>query len=271
MPQSGGAITESGRLRTSLFDHKDDFIHRIAPVGVAAIYFGSFTLARADLPLSRQALFKLSFLYRHFLQPAGLRMTVHRHTAVLSGTVATRALLLMADILAREIEGIDLVVDETQRPAGAPEMTAATQAAESVQFLFATDQTLRAGIHISHQDNRLTLQGEVTSASQKLWAEQVAHAVTTEVTSHVRVSEAVTYSQAQPEPPAVDDESLQALIHFRLRLMRETEHVPVRIKAIHGQVTLHGKVRTDLLRQRIENVARATLGLRDLRSSLTVG
>ena len=70
--------------------------------------------------------------------------------------------------------------------------------------------------------------------------------------------------------PDVDDESLQALILFRLRLVRETEHVPVRVKANRGVVTILGKVRTEALRQRVENIARSTLGLRELRSSLAI-
>ena len=68
----------------------------------------------------------------------------------------------------------------------------------------------------------------------------------------------------------VDDESLQALVLFRLRLIRETEHLPLKVKANRGVLTLQGKVRTEALRQRVENVARATVGLRELRSSLTI-
>src|ERR1017187_9287027 len=97
--ESATSVGESTPARHSLFDAKDDFIERIAPVGVAAIYFGSFSLSPQDAPLSRQALFKLSFLYRHFLQPGGLRVVVNRQTAILSGTVTNRALVTMADIL----------------------------------------------------------------------------------------------------------------------------------------------------------------------------
>ena len=46
---------------------------------------------------------------------------------------------------------------------------------------------------------------------------------------------------------------LQALVLFRLRLVRETEHLPVRVKANRGIVALQGKVRTEALRQRVEN------------------
>ena len=68
----------------------------------------------------------------------------------------------------------------------------------------------------------------------------------------------------------LDDESLEALVLFRLRLVRETEHLPVRVKANRGVVTLQGKVRTEALRQRVENLTRSTLGLRELRSSLSI-
>ena len=42
------------------------------------------------------------------------------------------------------------------------------------------------------------------------------------------------------------------------------------VKATRGVVTLQGKVRTEALRQRAENIARSTLGLRELRSTLSI-
>jgi hypothetical protein len=275
--ESTTSIGETGPLRHSLFDTKDDFIERIAPVGVAAIYFGSFSLSPQDAPLSRQALFKLSFLYRHFLQPGGLRIVVNRQTAVLSGTVASRALVTMADILALQIEGIRHVQDETKTPAenAAPSPTPAQREKEAirewVQFLFATDQTLRSGVQVISSEGYLLLQGEVSSIAQKNWAEQLAESAGAEIQSQLKVSDATTFSPAHSaEPPLLDDESQQALVLFRLRLVRETEHLPVRVKANRGIVILQGKVRTEALRQRVENIARSTLGLRELRSSLSI-
>jgi osmotically-inducible protein OsmY len=256
-------------VRHSLYDTKDVFIERIAPLGVAAIYFGSFSLSPQDAPLSRQALFKLSFLHRHFLQPGGLRIVVDRQAAILSGKVTSRALVTMADILALQIEGIRQVKDETQTP---PEEASHTEAIrESVQFLFATDQTLRSGVQVSLSEGYLTLQGEVSSVAQKNWAEQLTEAAGGEVQSRLKVSDATTHPAAiSTEPPLLDDESQQALVLFRLRLVRETEHVPVRVKANRGVVTIQGKVRTEALRQRVENIARSTLGLRELRSTLSI-
>ena len=68
----------------------------------------------------------------------------------------------------------------------------------------------------------------------------------------------------------IDDESQEALVLFRLRLVRETEHVPVRVKANRGVVAVQGKVRAEALRQRVENIARSTLGLKELRSTLAI-
>jgi osmotically-inducible protein OsmY len=266
--ETGSSLTETKSLRTSLYDAKDAFIERIAPVGVAAFYFGSFTLAPKDVPLSRQALFKLAFVNRHFLQSGGLKITVNRNIAILSGTITSRGLGLLGEILAQQIEGIQQVQNETQMPAADGAVSAHS---EAIQFLFATDQTLRSGVRISPVDGHLVLQGEVSSGAQKNWAEQLAHAVSTDIQSRLAVSEATTFPATTPaEPPQVDDESLQALILFRLRLVRETEHVPVRVKAVRGVVTMTGKVRTEALRQRVENIARSTLGLRELRSSLAI-
>jgi len=91
------------------------------------------------------------------------------------------------------------------------------------------------------------------------------------VQSHLLVSAGTTFTPPPvTEPLAVDDESLQALILFRLRLVRETEHVPLRVKANRGVVTIQGKVRAEALRQRVENIARSTMGLRELRSSIAI-
>jgi len=274
--ESTTSVGETIPVRHSLFDTKDDFIERIAPVGVAAFYFGSFTLSPQDAPLSRQALFKLSFLHRHFLQPGGLRIVVNRHTAVLSGTVSSRALATMAGILALQIEGIEHVHDETKiKPDAAPHALTPSQreieaGRESVQFLFATDQTLRSGVQVSLSEGYLTLQGEVSSAAQKNWAEQLAESAGGDVQSRLKVSDATTFPAAHAEPPSIDDESQEALVLFRLRLVRETEHLPVRVKANRGIVSIQGKVRTEALRQRVENIARSTLGLRELRSTLAI-
>jgi len=267
--ETGSSLTETRSVRTSLYDAKDNFIERIAPVGVAAFYFGSFTLSPKDVPLSRQALFKLSFVNRSFLAAGGLKITVNRNTAVLSGTVTNRTIVLLGEILAQQIEGIQQVQNETELPHLTDGALIAAET-EAAQFLFATDQTLRSGVRVGSLDGHAALQGEVSSAAQKNWAEQLAHAVSPEIQSRLQVSESTSFSAAASEPPQIDDESLQALILFRLRLVRETEHVPVRVKATRGVVAISGKVRSEALRQRVENIARSTLGLRELRSSLSI-
>src|SRR5580658_2646368 len=116
--ESGASVGDPA-MRTSLFDCKEDFIERVSPISMAAIYFGDFS-APQDAALSRQALFKLSFLHRHFLQPAGLRISVQRQTAVFFGSVKSPHIVTLADLLARQIDGIKVVRDETDPPKPAP-------------------------------------------------------------------------------------------------------------------------------------------------------
>jgi len=81
--------------------------------------------------------------------------------------------------------------------------------------------------------------------AQKNWAEQLAEAAGGEVHSRLKVSDATTFATAAAaEPLVIDDESQEALVLFRLRLVRETEHLPVRVKANRGVVAVQGKVRT---------------------------
>jgi osmotically-inducible protein OsmY len=268
---SAGAST----VRPSLFDSRDEFIERVSPIGMAAIYFGAFSLAPQDAALSRQALFKLSFAFRYFLQPNGLKVAVQRQTAILSGTLALPSLAVLADILSRQIEGITEVSDETQPaapgdPDSAPVSAKDGEAAhEMAQLLFATDQTLRSGVKVTLEEGKLVLDGEVSSQAQKSWAESLVTGVGGELHSS---SKLVLIAAPNPavKPPDVDDESLQALILLRLRMVGETEHLPLRVKANRGVVSLQGKVRSEALRQRVENLARSTVGLRELRSALTI-
>jgi len=268
--ESSTSVSEPLHFRPSLYNSKDAFIGRVAPIGMAAMYFGSFSLAPQDAALSRQALFKLSFTNRNFLQPAGLRILVRRQTAVLSGKITGTALVTLAEILARQIDGIDQVVNETEPAAPAKSVKArdAEMIREAVALLFATDQTLRSGVQAQTHEGHVKLTGQVNTAAQKNWAEQLVQAAGGELDSELKV---VAPSVATPAKPAeVDDESLQAFVLIRLRLVRETEHLPLRVKANRGVLALQGKVRSEALRQRAENIARSTLGLRELRSTLTI-
>jgi osmotically-inducible protein OsmY len=173
----------------------------------------------------------------------------------------------MADILAHQIDGVSEVQDDTETSNGHGSPSALREAA---QLLLATDQTLRSGVHVSLEDGHLMLDGEVNSLVQRNWAEQLVASAGGEIHSRLKVVPSAVPAEGGAKPPEVDDESLQALVLFRLRLVRETEHLPVRVKANGGVVSLQGKVRTEALRQRVENLSRSTLGLRELRSSLAI-
>jgi len=261
---STGAV----RIRPSLYHTKDAFIERISPVATAVIFFGTFSLTPQDDSLSQQALFKLSFLHRHFLQHGGLQIEVKGQTAVLTGDLSSHRLVALAEFLAKQIDGINKIKDETKVQT---QLSGNEAALEAVQFLFATDQTLRTGIQVSLREGRLSLEGEVTSPAQKTWAEQLAQASGLEVSSRLS---AATFTPAPmlkvTEPPSVDDDSLEALVLFRLSLVRETEGLAVKVKANRGIVALQGKIASEALRQRVENIARSTLGIRELRSTLSI-
>jgi osmotically-inducible protein OsmY len=231
---------------------------------MAAIYFGPFSLAPQDPALSRQALLKLSFAYRHYLQPAGIRYHVQRQTATLTGTVKSPALTLCAEILAQQIEGIAQVRNETEL--SVEDQPATARGYEAVQLLLATDQTLRSQVKVTESEGKLRLTGAAGSEAQRSWAEQVARLIEPDLICDLHVGPSTT----ELKPADVDDESLQALVLFRLRLARETEHLPLKVKAHRGVLTLQGKVRSEVLRQRVEHIARATIGLRELRSTLAI-
>lgn len=260
----------TGRLRPTIYDHKDEFIERISPVATAIIFFGTFSLSPQNPSLSQQALYKLSFAYRNFLQHAGLKVAVHDETAVLSGKLTSPRLFALAEILGHQIDGIRSVKDETEASSSSIR-TEKEAALESLQLLFATDQTLRHGIQVELREGRLVLEGQASSPAQKLWAEQLAGVVAGDVESRLAASTVTPAPMLKSsEAPQVDDESLQALVLFRLRQIRETAGAAIKVKASRGAVALQGKVASEPLRQRVENIARSTLGVRELRSSLSI-
>jgi osmotically-inducible protein OsmY len=176
---------------------------------------------------------------------------------------------LLAEVLARQIEGIAEVRDLTGTLSAQPDHDDEA-AREAVQFLFATDQTLRTGLQVSAADGQIILEGAADSPAQRNWAELLAGSVGARLVSRLQTGPLAVAAPDAIRPPDVDDESLEAMILFRLRLVRETEHLPVRVKALRGVVTLQGKVRSEALRQKVENLARSTLGLKELRSSLSL-
>ena len=196
---------------------------------------------------------------------------MNRHTAILSGKLASRHLYTMGDLLAQQIPGIRQVKDETELTPEAVTTNDQAKAQDAIQFLFATDQTLRTGVRASLIDGGVRLEGEIENSAQKLWAEQLAEAAGGKVESSLAIS---TFTPAPmlklAEPPQLDDESLQALVLFRLTLVQETQNLHLKVKAARGVVALQGKVGTEALRQRAENIARSTLGVRELRSSLSI-
>jgi osmotically-inducible protein OsmY len=108
----------------------------------------------------------------------------------------------------------------------------------------------------------------VNTPAQKNWAETLVGLTGAPIES--RLSHSPIPSRVEPrKQPEVDDESLQALVVLRLKLASGTD-LPLRVKANRGVVTIQGKVRTEALRQRVENLARSTVGLRELRSSITL-
>ncbi len=203
-----------------------------------------------------------------------MRVIVQRQTALLTGIVRSRSLIILAEILAEQIEGISQIKDETEKGTVSTSKTARVRELdfmrETIQLLFATDQTLRAGVLVGVAEGGLSLEGQVGTAAQKSWAEQLTASVAGEINSKLKIGAPPAPALAESKPLDLDDESLQALILLRLRLVRETEHLPMRVKANRGVVSLQGKVRTEALRQRVENLTRSTLGLRELRSTISI-
>jgi osmotically-inducible protein OsmY len=254
----------------------DNFLLHLAPVSIGVFFFGNFHPNNEDKVQAQRALYKTSFLYRHFLQPGGLKTVIDYKTLTMTGKTTSATVSLMGQILATQIMGPVEVSDETTRQESLPGTGKAESAEDNerrarLQLMLATDERLCSeGIEISLSDGIAKVSGQVSSTENKTWAETLLRAIEPEAKFSLRVTTHKVIASTAKAPFWIDDDSLQALALTRLKLAVPLAALEFRAFSQRQGITLSGSVRNTTEKTLAESIAHNTYGLREFKSSLVV-
>lgn len=274
--------TEVGQLGSSAPDAAspyigENFLMHMAPVSIGVFFFGNFHHNTEDKVQAQRALYKTSFLYRHFLQSGGLKAVIDENSLTLTGKTTSSAVSLMAYLLGTQIMGATIkIADETTRveehgrPLKPSERNLDGETRARLQLMLATDAMLCSeGIEVTVSNGQAKITGQVSSPAHKVWAETLLHSVSS--TAKIAISVAgKAESVHAAKNPIIDDDSLQALSLTRLKLIPALAGLELRATSQRQILTLAGTVRTADEKQLAESVVKHTYGLRDFKSTLSV-
>jgi osmotically-inducible protein OsmY len=249
----------------------DNFLLHMAPVSVGAFFFGSFHPNAEDQVQAQRALYKTSFVYRHFLQPGGIKVVIDEGSLTLSGKTSSRTVSLLAVALANQVMGTIKVSDETTRTevTSRPE-TEDAEIRSRLQLILATDSLLGSdAIEVTVNNGQVNISGQVSSAANKIWAETLLKSVAPQgkLTFQVTVGKS---DEAPKAPQSMDDDSLLTLAHARLKLIESLGKSEVRLSSQRQIITLSGTVSSGAEKELIESVVANTFGVRSFKSTLSV-
>lgn len=128
-------------------------------------------------------------------------------------------------------------------------------------------------IRTNTQDGTVTLTGSVESQIQKDLAERVAKTVTgvKQVVNNIQIgAQAGRAPRADQWTASVADASVTASVRTRLEGLRSLGTSQIQVDTQNSTVTLNGTVQTPEQRQRAENIARDTRGVRNVVNNLQV-
>lgn len=253
---------------------EENYLLHLAPVSIGVFFFGSFHPNNEDKVQAQRALYKTSFLYRHFLQPGGLKVVIDENSLTLTGKTSSSAVSLMAYVLGTQIMGPNIkIADETTRveehgrPLKPSDRNSDGELRARLQLMLATDAMLSSeGIEVHVINGQAKISGQVSSAAHKAWADTLLHSVVPMAKVSINVN-----GKADIKPsPSIDDDSLQALALTRLRLIPSFSAADVRAMSQRQVLTVTGSVRTAADKELAEAVLKHTFGLRDFKGALTV-
>lgn len=253
-----------------LFD--DNFLLHMAPVSIGAFFFGSFHPNTEDRIQAQRALYKTSFIYRHFLQPGGIKVVIDEGCLTLSGKTSSSTVSLLAQVLGSQIMGTIKVNDETTRveeSSGAESGDAEIRA--RLQLALATDALVGSdGIEVTVSNGQVKISGTVSSATHKTWAETLLKSVAPQAKLTLHVAVGKSESRVARPHSTMDDDSLQTLAQTRLKLATGLSKLDVRLTSQRQNLTLSGTMTTTAEKDLVESIVKNTFGAREFKSTLSV-
>lgn len=255
---------------------KDNFLMHLAPVSIGVFFFGNFQPNIEDKTQAQRALYKTSFLYRHFLQPGGLKAVIDEGCLTLSGKISSAAVSLMAQLLGAQIMGPIKIVDDTVcadesgRHVKTSEAAADLELRARLQLILATDAMLGSEeIEVSVSNGQAKVSGQVSSAEHKAWAETLLRSTAPQGKFSIQSS-----PRGKSVTPGarftIDDDSLQALALTRLKLIPGLSRLDMRVTAQRQVLSLSGHAPSAAEKTLAESIVKHTYGMRDFKSNLSV-
>lgn len=256
----------------------ENFLMHMAPVSIGVFFFGNFHPNAEDKVQAQRALYKTSFLYRHFLQSGGLKVVIDENSLTLTGKTTSSAVSLMAYLLGTQIMGPSIkIADETTRveehgrPLKPTDKPVDGELRARLQLMLATDAMLGSEeFEVTVTNGAAKVSGQVSSPSHKVWAETLLHSVAPQAKLTITVSgKASTHGEPKTRP-SIDDDSLQALALTRIKIIPALAGLELRAASQRQGLTLSGTVHTAVEKELADSAVKHTFGLRDFKSSITI-
>ncbi len=253
---------------------EDNFLMHLAPVSIGVFFFGNFHPNVEDKVQAQRALYKTSFLYRHFLQPGGLKVVIDDKCLTLTGKTASTSVSLMAHMLGTQIMGLINVVDETTRVEEVSRSSKAESGADAelrarLQLMLATDSRLCSeGIVVVVNAGNAKVTGQVTSSENKSWAESLLRSVASEAKMALHIASHKVITAPPKSPISIDDDSLQALALTRLKLVPSFSRLEIKVSSQRQALVLSGSAPAAVDKTLAESIVKNTYGLREFKSNL---
>ncbi len=261
-------------------DPRNNWLAHLAPFNTGIFYFGEVHPAMEDNVFVRKALMTTSHVFRHFLRPRGLELEVINEVVYLRGNVPADVVVIMAEQLAKQIDGVDNICNETnkvQDAAYAARRVKTAIHAESdqelshrLQILVSSDSTLAPlGLQVEVSDDKATISGTVPSEAHSDWLQRLCQDLEGAHRVDLRLKEDESLASACCTSP-LDNDSVETLFHTRLKLLKCTKRLRVETSARHRRLLLRGILPDAAAKELVESIAASTCGVREVTSELVV-
>lgn len=265
-------------LAKQQIDPRNNWLAHLAPFSTGIFFFGQVHPTMEENVFVRKALMTTSHVFRHFLRPRGLELEVINEVVYLRGNVPADVVVIMAEQLAKQIDGVDNICNETTKVQDAAYTARRVKSAiyaeadqelrHRLEILLASDSTLAAlGLSVEVSDDKATLSGTVPSEAHADWLERLCQNLEGAHRINLSLKEDDTLDLPCNSSP-LDNDSIETLFHTRLKLLKSTKRLRVETSARHGRLHLRGYLPDASAKELVESIAASTFGVREVNSEL---
>lgn len=262
-------------------DPRNNWLVHLAPYSTGIFFFGQVQPGMEENVFVRKALMTTSHVFRRFLRPRGLELEVINEVVYLRGNVPADVVVIMAEQLAKQIDGVDNICNETNKVQDAAYAARRVKTAihaeadqelrHRLEILIGSDNTLAPlGLSVDVSNDKATISGVVPSEAHSDWLERLCQDLEGAHRINLSVKEDTTLDLPCCASP-MDSDSVQTLFHTRLKLLKTTKRLRVETSARHRRLHLRGIAPDAATKELVESIASSTCGVREVVSELVTG